>query len=269
MKKVSIVIPTKDKLSRLQLVLKALEPQVDHSIEVIVVFDGCSRETLEEFAKLSFCYKPVTIVFEKNQGRARARNAGIQAATGQIVIFLDDDRLPSSSFVRQHLKCHENGRYAVIGRRNDWDCSEAYLAQLIQKGITPEDFTQIEKISRPESSAFLKKIGRRVFGQLLECITFTTGNSSVSRKDLIQIGMFDPGFKGWGVEDMDLGYRLIRSGVKVIRDYSIVNYHLVHPVDPSNQKEEYWRNLNYFLEKIKEDKLAVFVARLLSMIMYR
>jgi GT2 family glycosyltransferase len=269
MKKASLVIPTKDKLSRLRLVLKALESQVNEAVEVLVIFDGCNQETLVDFQNLQLSFTPVTIVHEQNLGRARARNSGIGKASGEIVIFLDDDRIPGPGFVEGHIKRHEKGRYAVIGERNDLNYPEAMLETMYYEGFTPAVFERMEQNAIKEPNGLMKKLNRRIFGSLVECVTFSTGNSSARRRDLLEIGMFDEGFSGWGVEDMDLGYRLIKSGVKVIRDYSIVNYHLVHPVDRTRQVEEYWRNLNYFLNKIKDDKMAVLMAKLLSVIIYR
>lgn len=268
MKKASIIIPTKDKLSRLRLVLKALEAQVTEAVEVIVIFDGCRQDTLHAFNDIKLKYTPVQIVHEENLGRARARNSGIRQATGDIVIFLDDDRIPCPDFVHKHVKRHENGRYAVIGERNDIEYSEEMLYQLYKNGFTPSVFLQMQKDARKEPHAWIKKASRQVLGQLLESVTFTTGNSSVQRRDLLKTGMFDKNFSGWGVEDMDLGYRLVKDGVKVVRDYSIANYHLVHPVNPSAQKEEYWKNLYYFLDKIKEDKTTVCLAKFLSNVLY-
>lgn len=269
MKKVSVVIPTKDKLSRLRLILKALEPQVSQEVEVIIVFDGCNRDTLRGFQEIQLCYSPVTIEHEQNLGRSRARNSGICKATGEIVIFLDDDRIPGLGFVEKHVKRHEKGGCAVIGERKELSYPEEMLKKLYYSGFTSAIFTRIEQDASKESNGLIKRIGRRIFGELLECVTFTTGNSSVLKLDLLKVGMFDENFSGWGVEDMDLGYRLIKSGVKIIRDYSIANYHLIHPIDRAKQNEEYWRNLNYFLNKIQEDRTTAFVAKLLSVIIYR
>lgn len=265
----SIIIPTKDKLSRLQLVLKALEPQVDETVEVLVVFDGCNQDTLNGFKDIPLKFEPVPIIHQKNLGRAQARNSGIRKAVGKILIFLDDDRIPAAEFVKKHVLRHENGRCAIIGERNDIGYSEDVLANLYQKGFTAAVFKQLQSDSTKEQSKAMKTIGRRVCGRFLDSVTFTTGNSSALRADVVKIGMFDEKFSGWGVEDIDLGYRLIKSGVKVIRDYSITNYHMVHPVDRSKQLEEYWQNLNYFLNKIQDDKMAVFLVKTLSAIIYR
>lgn len=269
MKKASIIIPTKDKLSRLCLVLKALEPQVDETVEVLVIFDGCNQETLNGFKDIPLQFEPVPIIHPKNLGRAHARNSGIRSATGRVLIFLDDDRIPSGEFVMKHVQRHEKGRYAIIGERYDIGYSEDVLANLYRKGFTPDVFQRMQADSFKEQNQALKKMGRRVCGCFLDLVTFTTGNSSALRADVLKVGLFDEKFSGWGVEDIDLGYRLIKAGVKVIRDYSIETYHMVHPVDRAKQLEEYWRNLYYFLNKIQDDKMAVWILKILSAIIYK
>ncbi|HEX3046581.1 MAG TPA: glycosyltransferase family A protein [Bacillota bacterium] len=69
----SIIIPTKDKITRLQLILTALSSQVNENIEVIVVLDGCQPEIILEFDRLELSYHPKKIVSKQNVGRAAAR----------------------------------------------------------------------------------------------------------------------------------------------------------------------------------------------------
>jgi GT2 family glycosyltransferase len=110
----------------------------------------------------------------------------------------------------------------------------------------------------------LKNNFQFLLGKILDRITITTGNSSARRDDLINIGMFDENYCGWGIEDVDLGYRLMNSGVMVKRDLHLANYHLVHPVNIQNKKEEYRRNFNYFARKIKNDKVSIYMTRLIN-----
>jgi glycosyltransferase involved in cell wall biosynthesis len=269
MKNVSIIIPTKDKLSRLGLVLKALEPQIDETVEVLVIFDGCAEETLRGFDRIKLGFRPVKIIHEQNQGRAKARNSGIRRAEGEIVIFLDDDRIPAPGFVRKHVQAHENGRYAVVGERGDVAYSDEKLEQWFVTGLSGADFKQMAADAVKEPYDWMKKLCRGIFGQVLESVTFSTGNSSVRRRDLMKIGLFDEAFTGWGVEDVDLGYRLAKDGVIIRRDYSIINYHLVHPVSRSQQKIEYWRNFDYFMSKIRQDKIAKMMYSVLSFMFFR
>lgn len=236
-------------------------------VEVLVIFDGCTRETISGFKEIKLKYKPIPIIHDKNLGRAKARNSGIRQAKGDIIIFLDDDRLPAHNFVSQHIQKHISGHFAVIGERLNIKYSEEELNNLYRRGITYLDSKEMDSRAFKEPKDMLKKVGRRILGQLLETVTFTTGNSSVRRMDLLNIGLFDENFSGWGMEDVDLGYRLANIGVKIIRDYSIINYHLVHPVDNSKQKEEYYKNFNYFITKIQNDRKAIYMAKLLNTFM--
>ena len=60
--KASIIIPTKDKLSRLRLTLRGLERQMTNEVEVIVVFDGCQPEMIDQFKELQFSFEPISII---------------------------------------------------------------------------------------------------------------------------------------------------------------------------------------------------------------
>ncbi|RCX20054.1 GT2 family glycosyltransferase [Anaerobacterium chartisolvens] len=268
MKEASIVIPTRDKLSRLHLVLKALEGQINDAVEVVIVFDGCSDEVVKRFNDIKLPYKTITVIHDSNVGRARARNSGILRACGEIVIFLDDDRIPCAGFVTKHINRHKNGRYMVIGERAEIHYSEEKLLEICKTGFSRQVLEQMRKNSVKERYNVMKKAARAILGQAIERVTFTTGNSSVPRNELLKTGMFDENFSGWGVEDVDLGYRLSRNGLRAVRDYSIVNYHLLHPVDTGKQKIEYWRNFSYFMKKIEDDRMSRFIMKALSIFMY-
>lgn len=240
---------------------------MNETIEVIVIFDGCSRETLDGFKQIQLTYEPTVIVHPQNVGRAKARNSGIRQAKGELIIFVDDDRLPCPGFIDMHIRRHQNGRYAVMGERYNIHFSEEQLNEL-WNGTVSLDLRRIKQEIRKEKYDGLRRLTRPVLGNLLSCVAFCTGNLSVRREDLLNVGMFDEKITGWGMEDVDLGYRLIKSGVKLIRDYSLENYHLVHPVNPIQQKEEYWRNFDYFLNKIKGDTMAILMAKLTTFILY-
>ena len=54
---------------------------------------------------------------------------------------------------------------------------------------------------------------------------FLTGNALVKRSTLIEAGMFDENFTGYGHEDIELGYRIKKMGVPILYNYKAVNYH--------------------------------------------
>ena len=104
---VSVVIPTRDRWSLLSTAAlpSALE-QEDVPIEVIVVDDGSRDETPARLAEIA---DPRLVVIRHNDSRgvAVARNAGIRAARGTWVSFLDDDDLWSPRKLRAQVESAE------------------------------------------------------------------------------------------------------------------------------------------------------------------
>ncbi len=245
----SIIIPTKDKLSRLFLVLKALEDQVNNNVEVIVVFDGCRPETVEKFNKIRFSYTPDTIVSEENIGRAAARNLGLSKASGEIIIFLDDDRIPCSDFVSRHLNGHRE-KCVLLGERKEVFYTEEEINELLKDYLFSNNFDILMAHAGNDSSFNLfNKFALTNSKCSLRWVPFYTGNVSIEKQDLEAVGMFDEKYTGWGYEDTDLGYRLCKYDLKFIKDSLLINYHLVHKENRKSRRNDELKNEKYFLEK--------------------
>ncbi len=87
--KVSIIIPTYNRADMVVETVQSALKQTYPNVEVIVVDDGSTdgtRETLERAFGDRIRY-----IYQENSGRSRARNRGIEAATGEAFIFLDSD----------------------------------------------------------------------------------------------------------------------------------------------------------------------------------
>ncbi|MEL6468415.1 MAG: hormogonium polysaccharide biosynthesis glycosyltransferase HpsE [Cyanobacteria bacterium J06623_4] len=101
----TVVVPTYNGASRVPTVLKALQSQVgtnDCSWEVIVVDNNSSDNLKEVFEQQKAAWQgkgALLYVFEKQQGLAFARQAGVEAAKGSFVGFLDDDTVPNSDWL--------------------------------------------------------------------------------------------------------------------------------------------------------------------------
>src|SRR5262249_19708910 len=104
---VSIIIPTRNRSSILAKCLAALPAGTSEvtPTEVIVV-DDCStdatRESVDEFRKASGW--PVRYLrLERPMGANAARNAALQIASGDIIVFIDDDVLVIEHWLRKLL----------------------------------------------------------------------------------------------------------------------------------------------------------------------
>lgn len=211
----SVVIPTYNRRDTLLRVLHALERQDAPELvrEVVVVDDGSTDGTAAAVrARQSSLH--IVLLEGRRGGPAAARNAGVEAAGGERVLFLCDDIEPAPDLVRRHAARSEasNGPHAVVGR------------------VTWPDG---KRVSHFES--FVMERYHFGFGALegrdeLPFHAFITANLSIAKELLLTLGGFDEGYS-YGWEDTDLGLRAIEAGVRLLYAPDAVGYHH-HEVDP-------------------------------------
>jgi len=216
--KISVVIPTYNRLDRLRYVIPALAAQDLRAdeFEVIVADSNSTDGTAGYLAEFAKDAPHVRHLPGPYTGRAGARNAGIAAARAPIVLFTDADIIASRDLLAKHLARHAKGpNRAVIGCEIQVDSYEAYL----RKSGSPAERDPMHPASRKH----------------LTWLYFMTGNCSVARADLDRVGGFDEAFTGYGHEDLELGYRLQHAGVEIEYAPEAVNYHW-HPVPFDEQQ---------------------------------
>jgi len=207
--KVSVIIPTYNRLESLVRVLEALQFQTlpQHEFEVIVVSDGSSDGTDDYLHSLQVPF-PLIAIIQLNQGVAVARNEGLALARGEIVLFLDDDVVPTANLVAEHLHFHESSSEELV---------------VIGPMLTPEDFKMSPWVRWEQDQ--LAKQYQNMLGGVWETTPrqFYTGNTSLSRRSLLESGGFDPEIKR--AEDVELAYRLNDLGLCFIFNPQAVGYH--------------------------------------------
>jgi len=217
---VSVVIPTYNRLETLALVMPTLLSQslAPARYELLVCDSNSTDGTAEFLAGLARQRPEVRHLAGAFSGRAAARNAGIAAAQGEVVLFNDSDILASPDLLATHLRHHRERRgVAVVGLE-----------------VQVKDFADYcYKRDHPEARGHLHPASRKK----LSWLYFLTGNASVRRDDLLRAGCFDESFTGYGHEDLELGYRLQRLGVEILYEPRAVNYHC-QDVPYEDQKEK-------------------------------
>ena len=100
----SVVIPTYNRALVLARCLEALAAQDPPADEVVVVDDGSSDGTPDVLREHAW----VHAIRQANGGRAAAKNTGVEAARGDVVLFLDDDVIATPGLVHLHAEHHRN-----------------------------------------------------------------------------------------------------------------------------------------------------------------
>lgn len=217
---VSVVIPTYNRLEMLSQTLPTLLEQnlAASEYELLVCDSNSTDGTAEYLAELSRIHPNVRHLPGAYSGRAAARNAGIEHARGEIVLFNDADILASPDLLSVHLQRHrERAKIALVGL-------EVQTRDL-------EDYRY--KRDHPQARGHLHPPSRR----RLSWLYFLTGNASVRREDLLLAGCFDESFTGYGHEDLELGYRLRKIGIEICYEPRAVNYHC-QDIAYQDQKEK-------------------------------
>jgi GT2 family glycosyltransferase len=217
---VSVVIPTYNRLDTLRHVLPTLLEQdlAAERYELLVCDSNSSDGTAQYMAEMQKTHPMVRRIADAYGGRAAARNAGIRAAQGEIVLFNDSDILASPDLLSTHLRRHrERPGIAVVGL----EVQVENLAEYAYKRDHPQARGHLHPPSRKK----------------LSWLYFLTGNASVRRSDLLRAGCFDESFTGYGHEDLELGYRLQRLGIEICYEPTAVNYHC-QAVGYEDQKEK-------------------------------
>jgi GT2 family glycosyltransferase len=198
----SVVIPTFERPDTLRQVLEALGRQAGAvDFEVVVVDDGSLDATPERLRALSPPY-PFRFFRQENSGPAAARNRGVEEARGRSILFLGDDTVPEPDLLAVHAQAHGEPRpfpVAVLGYTT-WPRDRRvspFLHHINEYGLQ----FGYGLIEDPEAVPFN---------------FFYTSNISLPRALLRAAGLFDTTFPHAAWEDIEIAYRMMRMGMKIL-----------------------------------------------------
>ncbi len=206
---ISVIIPTYNRLPILQKSVIALEKQqlTDNKIsdyEIVIVDDGSTDKTLTWLTENKIQLPHVKVLEQNHQGAASARNLGVINAQGDTIIFIDSDLVVTENF----LQCHAD---ALVKGKQDLKSDRLFTYGAV---INTNNF------DNPTSEPY--KITD------FSAAYFATGNVAIARKWLEEAGLFDTGFQLYGWEDLELGVRLKKLDLKLIKCPKAMGYHW-HP----------------------------------------
>jgi glycosyltransferase involved in cell wall biosynthesis len=206
--RVSLVIPTYNRLARLKRVLEALEAQTypASQFEVIVVSDGSTDGTHEYLENLQSPLR-IRLFIQPNSGPASARNNGIRAAQGDYLLFLDDDVIPVPHLIAEHMQL-QAGRTDLVVLGPMLTPSDCHLSPWV---------AWEQKMLEKQYAAMQEGVWAATARQ------FYTGNTSLLRELILSVGGFDERFRR--AEDIELAYRLEQHEVDFVFAMTAEAYH--------------------------------------------
>ncbi len=211
---VSVIIPHYQTPAEiLEMTLATLEGQTYPRalLEVVVVDDG-SEPPLELPHSIPLDIK---VVRQERHGfgAPRARNTGAQAASHNILLFLDSDMLAEADWVTAHARWHHAvsdaltlGFDAYVAVDNiDAEAvrgRSGLLQELFSDRPTDPDWVETHMVRTRDLTSRSDDLFRVV----------TSGNLGVNKSFYELTGGFDESFTRWGMEDTEFGYRAYTRG---------------------------------------------------------
>jgi glycosyltransferase involved in cell wall biosynthesis len=189
---VAVVIPTQNRWDVLERTIAGLNRQSVAGFEIIVVVD--------EGAELPGFLADVQVIYRNRRGVGAARNDGVRAADRPIIMFLGDDTIPEADHMARHLAMHRRHPELEVGVLGSVHWHPEVASGRFQKWLdwsgTQFDYQTI--------------VGDEAgWGRLY------SSNVSLKRDLLLKVGGFDEEFV-FGYEDIELGLRLHRAGLRLL-----------------------------------------------------
>jgi glycosyltransferase involved in cell wall biosynthesis len=212
---ITVHIPTYNRSDVLLETLRAYDAQdiVDVDYEVVVVDDGSTDATPEILSGFIPSRYEMKVIRQANSGLAAARNVGIDAARGHLILFTNDDVVPDSGLLRLHWEAHRelsDPRVAVAGRVV-WHPEiplTTVMTHICGPGGEQFGFFHLHDLDYYDYRVFY------------------TCNVSIQMEIFKKGHRFCSDFKKYGFEDMELGFRLQQDeGVRFQYRKGLLGFH--------------------------------------------
>lgn len=199
---VSIVVPTRNRATLLERLLRQLVTLDDGaSYEIVVVDEGSSDSTPELLDRYSKDHGIIVVRNDPPLGLSGARNTGIAATDAPYVAWIDDDDLTSPDRIMRQLEALRTGAWR-------WSCAA--------RVDVDDDLRVIGHVRCPVPENILAQVLRRN-------VLPSAGQGMLVARDLLaEIGGFDETLDS--AEDWDFAIRLAESGPGHMLDEPLVGY---------------------------------------------
>jgi glycosyltransferase involved in cell wall biosynthesis len=208
----SVVIVTRNRLALLRRVVDAVR-QDPATAEVVVVDDRSGDGSADWLAGQAGGSPPLRFLRREGVGPAAARQAGVEAASGELVVLLDDDVLPRPGLISRHAALLRGDRGRVVVGYCPVSLPRRRTADAVALFAYARDYEgRCERYERGDAPVLHNLWG---------------GNIGLWRDAALRVRLHSPAFDGVPVfyEDRDFGLRALRAGLAAVFDRSLAADH--------------------------------------------
>lgn len=219
--RVSVVAPSYQRRHDLPRFIDSVLGQSDLH-ELVVAVDGSRDGSVGWLRKRRLLDQRLTVLDLPNRGAGPARRSGIEAATGEIILLLDDDVIATPGMVSGHRRHHGE------------------LEPKLVMGYMPNHWRRL-----PPGRRGIAYIYRRAYEQ--HCVQFAAdprfilhglwgGNFSMPRVDFLRVGIQGLAVRR-GQDDREFGLRCAKAGIRAMFDRRLLGEHLYERDLPSFRRD--------------------------------
>lgn len=235
--KASIIVATYNRATLLGETLESLAhhletENINADVEVIVIDNNSSDDTTAVANSFKPRFSDLKVIFESKQGLSPARNAGLAVASGEIIVFLDDDVELESNWLNGLLCEFTDPSISVVGGK-----VLAFGNRTLPDWL-PHEYAYLVSVFDPSEV-------------VVDLPTVMGGNSAVRRCVFETTGMFNPalgrrGNKLLGGEEVEFYRRISATGGRIVYTPHAT---ILHKIDNKIRKDyvvdyAYWLGMS-------------------------
>jgi GT2 family glycosyltransferase len=218
---VTIVIPAWNAVKMTRNCLLALRPTLGPDDQVVVVDNGSEDETAEILAAQDWID---VVTNEKNEGFAAGCNAGARQARNPVLVFLNNDTVPTPGWIEGLVAPFVDSQVGATGPMSNYVSGPQLLPDPEYQPQTVDDIARYANVVRAENRGQRQEVNRLVGF----CVAVRT---SV----FMELGGFDESFGIGSYEDDDLSNRLRFAGWRLIIVKDTFVHHFGHQTFVANE----------------------------------
>jgi glycosyltransferase involved in cell wall biosynthesis len=253
---ISVIVPTYNREDCLYRMLQSINQQKNVDFEVLVI-DQSDHVTEEKINRILKSCKHLSYYQINRKGRSISKNFSMGQASGDIVLFCDDDIVAEDNFLQEHVRLH--------GMQPEVGAISCHLIEPHEKEISCSMPLKITTYGR-----FINK-ANAIFNGYVSSLN--GGNMSFKRSALEKAGFFEENFRGTSMlEEPDIALRLTHNKFRLYFSSNTKVQHFPQHNGNINTRKgkqykwqrDYYFNQFYFMLRNKRKKYFPFIFTYLS-----